>query len=164
MAVTWKKLAYEDDVILKTLADANSILYAVTDNTPAALAMGASTIAARLAAGNVVAATPAEIRTLLNVADGATANAKATGAEVDTGTDDTKFVTAKAINDSHNVPDVAPGNSGNPLLSNGTDWASSASHAITVADNTAMLALTPTVGKMCWRTDTLAFYGCTVAA
>lgn len=71
MAVTWRKLAYEDDVILKTLANANSVLYAVSDNTPAALAMAASTVVARLAAGNVVAATPTEIRTLINVGDGA---------------------------------------------------------------------------------------------
>ena len=41
-----------------------------------------------------------EVRTLINVADGATANAKATGAELDTGTDDVKFATAKAIKDS----------------------------------------------------------------
>lgn len=67
MPATWRKLAYEDDVILKTLADANSVLYAVTDNTPAALAMGASTILARLATGNIVAATVAEINTLLGV-------------------------------------------------------------------------------------------------
>jgi len=126
MAATWRKLAYEDDVILKTLADANSVLYAVSDNTPAALAMGASTILARLAAGNIVAATPTEIRTLLNVADGATANSKATGAELDTGTDDTKFATAKALKDSHNVPSVIPGTSGNLLTSNGTDWTSAA--------------------------------------
>jgi hypothetical protein len=51
--------------IPKTVADANSVLYAVTDDTPAALAMGASTIVARLAAGNIVAATPAELKTLL---------------------------------------------------------------------------------------------------
>lgn len=50
---------------------------------------------------------------------------KATGAEVDTGTDDAKFVTAKAINDSHNVPSVAPSTSGNVMTSNGTDWVSS---------------------------------------
>lgn len=68
MAATWKKFAYEDDVMLKTVADANSVLYAVTDNTPAALAMGASTVVARLAAGNIVAATPAEILTLLGLA------------------------------------------------------------------------------------------------
>lgn len=49
----------------KATLNANSLLYAVTDDTPAALAMPASTIAARLASGNVVAATPAEIRSLL---------------------------------------------------------------------------------------------------
>ncbi|MFH2030836.1 MAG: hypothetical protein ABIJ40_09525 [Bacteroidota bacterium] len=71
MAVTWKKLAYEADVMLNTVADANSVLYAVTDNTPAALAMAASTMVARLAAGDIVAATPTEVRTLLNVENGA---------------------------------------------------------------------------------------------
>lgn len=35
------------------------------------LAMGSSTMLARLAAGNIVAATPTQVRTLLNVADGA---------------------------------------------------------------------------------------------
>jgi hypothetical protein len=68
---TWKSLAYAEDVIANSLADANSVLYAVSDNTPAALAMGASTILARLAAGNIVAATPAEIRTLLSVEENA---------------------------------------------------------------------------------------------
>jgi len=126
MAVTWRKLAYEDDVMLNSVADANSLLYSVDDNTPAALAMAASTIAARLAAGNIVAATPTEIRTLLSVAENATSNAKATGAELDTGTDDDKFATAKALKDSHNVPSVAPGDDGNVLASNGTDWVSEA--------------------------------------
>lgn len=51
---------------------------------------------------------------------------KASGAEVDTGTDDAKFVTAKALKDSHNVPDVAPGTSGNVVTSDGTNWGSSA--------------------------------------
>ena len=50
----------------------------------------------------------------------------ASGAEVDTGTDDAKIATAKALKDSHNVPSVAPGTSGNVLTSNGTDWTSSA--------------------------------------
>ena len=51
---------------------------------------------------------------------------KASSSEVATGTDDDKFVTAKAIKDSVNVPNVAPGNSGNVLTSNGSSWASSA--------------------------------------
>jgi hypothetical protein len=52
---------------------ANSILLRQSANLTA-LAMAASTILARLASGDIVAATPAELRTLLNVANGATAN------------------------------------------------------------------------------------------
>ncbi len=52
------------------------------------LAMGASTILARLAAGNIVAATPTQLRTLLNVEDGAdvtdAANVNAAGAVMET--------------------------------------------------------------------------------
>jgi hypothetical protein len=51
---------------------------------------------------------------------------KATGAEVDTGTDDDKFVTTKALKDSNNVPDVAPSSSGNVMTSNGSKWTSAA--------------------------------------
>ena len=191
MAVTWKKLAYEDDVILKSLFDAYTILAADADNTPAALTVAASTIVGRKATGGIVALTATEVRTIINVADGATANAKATGAELDTGTDDVKFATAKALKDSHNVPSVAPGTSGNLLTSNGTDWTSAApgapaSHALsahtvatadllfggyqatnqvlhTVADATARDALTPVVGKIVWQTDELAVYLCTSA-
>lgn len=56
---------------------------------------------------------------------------KATGAELDTGTDDAKFATAKAIKDSHNVPSVVPSTSGNVLTSNGTDWTSATPTAYT---------------------------------
>lgn len=41
MAITWKKLAYESDVILKTLTSAKGdIIYASAANTPARLAIG----------------------------------------------------------------------------------------------------------------------------
>ena len=49
---------------------------------------------------------------------------KAIGSELDTGTDDAKFATALAIATSHNVPSVAPGNLGNVMTSDGTDWTS----------------------------------------
>jgi len=48
----------------------------------------------------------------------------ATGAELDTGTDDVKYASANAIKDSHNVPSVVPSTDGNVLTSNGTDWVS----------------------------------------
>jgi len=36
MAITWKKLAYEEDVVTKALFDADTFLYATDDNTPVA--------------------------------------------------------------------------------------------------------------------------------
>lgn len=62
--------ALQDGKVAKTLYDANTILKADTDDTPVALTMGASTILARLAAGNIVAATPAQLRTLLTLVIG----------------------------------------------------------------------------------------------
>lgn len=50
----------------------------------------------------------------------------ATGSTLDTGTNNTDIATAKALKDSHNVPSVAPGTSGNVLTSDGTDWTSAA--------------------------------------
>lgn len=65
--------------------------------------------------------------TLLGAGDiTVTVPVKASGSELDTGTDDAKFATSKALKDSHNVPSVAPGTSGNVLTSNGTDWTSAA--------------------------------------
>lgn len=71
-------------------------------------------------------ATSTQITKLDGITAGATANAKATGAELDTLTDDAKFVTAKAVADGHKVPHAAPGTSGNYMKSDGTDWTSAA--------------------------------------
>lgn len=65
----------------KALFDANTVLAADSDNTPAALTMGASTILARLAAGNIKAATPTELRTLLALTIGT--NVEAWDADLD---------------------------------------------------------------------------------
>src|SRR5512139_3724578 len=67
----------------------------------------------------------------------------ASGAEIDTGTDNTKFASAKAIKDAHNVPSVAPSTSGNVLTSNGTDWTSAAPAA---GGRTLITELTPAGG------------------
>ena len=137
MAVTWKKLAYEDDVVTKALYDAYTILRADTDNIPTALTVGASTIVGRKAAGGIVALTAAEVLTIINVAAGATAVAKISAATLETGTDDVGFVTALSIHSAaqHQIPHAAPGAAGNMLQSDGTDWLSvthpaPASHAL----------------------------------
>jgi len=54
---------------------------------------------------------------------------KAIASEVDTGTDDAKFVTALSISSSHNVPNTVPSTLGNILTSDGTDWISAAAPA-----------------------------------
>jgi hypothetical protein len=126
--------------VTKALYDAYSILAAVTDDTPVAVTVAQDTIVGRKTGGAIDDLSASEVRTILNVADGATANTKATGAELDTATDDTKFATAKALKDSHNVPSVVPSTVGNILTSDGTDWTSAAPAApavpttITVAD------------------------------
>jgi hypothetical protein len=55
----------------KTLYDANSILIANADDTPEALAVAASRIVGRAAAGGIAALTPAQLQTLLGVGAGA---------------------------------------------------------------------------------------------
>lgn len=73
---------------------------------------------------NVQHITTTQVTKLDSVESGATNNTKATGAELDTATDDVKFATAKALKDSHNVPSVAPSTDGKVMTSNGTDWVS----------------------------------------
>lgn len=76
------------DVVLKSLYDANSVLYATTDNTPVALTVGASTFVGRKSTGDIVALSTTEARTELNVEDGAdvtdATNVAAAGAVMDT--------------------------------------------------------------------------------
>lgn len=86
--MAWKKLVYEGDAVLKTLFDANTILAAETDNTPAAVTVAEQTILGRITAGNIAALTATEVRTLLNVEDGANvtdaANVDSAGAVMET--------------------------------------------------------------------------------
>jgi len=65
MAVTWRKLAYEDDVILKSLFDAHTILYATSDNTPVALSVTEQTVVGRITSGNIIALSVAQLQALL---------------------------------------------------------------------------------------------------
>jgi len=52
MAITWRKLAYEDDVITKALIDAaGDLIYGSADNTPAILTAGDNSQVLTLAAG-----------------------------------------------------------------------------------------------------------------
>lgn len=64
--------ATADAAVAKALFDANTILAADSDDTPAALVIAEQTLVGRITAGNIVGLTATQIRTLLNIADGAT--------------------------------------------------------------------------------------------
>lgn len=69
-------------LVPKSLFDANTILAAATDDTPAALTVGASTIVGRLAAGGIVAMTVAELKTLLALVTADVSGAATVGGSV----------------------------------------------------------------------------------
>lgn len=73
--------------IMESDYDANTILAATSDNTPVTLTVAEQTLVGRITAGNIDALTATEVRTLLNVEDGAdvtdTTNVTAAGALMD---------------------------------------------------------------------------------
>jgi len=154
MALTWKKLAYEDDVVTKALFDANTVLAADADDTPAALTIAEQTVVGRITAGSIVGLTATQIRTLINVIDGADvtgSNAPQAHAasHKDAGSDEILLdelgePTAAVDMNEQQLQDVI---------------------IHTVADAAALAALSnPTIGKFAFQTDTLSAYICTVAA
>ena len=72
------------DKLAKALFDVNTIMKADSDDTPAALTVAEQTLVGRITAGVITALTAAQVRTLLNVEDGAdvtdTTNVDAAGA------------------------------------------------------------------------------------
>jgi hypothetical protein len=81
--------------VAKSLFDANSILYATVDDTPAALALAANTIPGRSSTGDIVAKTVSDAGFALIA--GATAAAQATTLGLGTG-DSPEFKTVKLTN------------------------------------------------------------------
>jgi hypothetical protein len=197
MAVAWKKLAYEEDVVLKTtLATAHSVMVANEVNTPTELTVAASRIVGRASTGNIAALQKSDVLTLLNVEDGADV------------TDATNVASAGAVMESDftakgdiiigtgvgTAAVLGAGSNGQILTldseeATGVKWAAAAGTGDlkadgsvpmtadfdfagyaakdvkihTVANNTALLELTPVVGKLAFQTDTLAAYICTSA-
>ena len=65
MALIWKKLVYDDEAVLKSLFDANTILAANSDNTPAAVTIAEQRIVSRLTGGNIVGNTIDDVLSML---------------------------------------------------------------------------------------------------
>lgn len=151
MAVTWKKLAFELDVVTKALFDAHTILAATTDNTPAALTVLEQEVVGRLTGGNIDGIA-------LGIADNNVVQIDHASAADN---DYAKF-TANGL-EGRSYTEVMADLSGQAGAA--FDWVGQQSHNVVihnVADNAAKLALTPILGKMVFQADELAFYGCTV--
>ncbi|MCX6223158.1 MAG: hypothetical protein NTV01_00130 [Bacteroidia bacterium] len=93
-----------DGAVAKSLITAaDQVVIGTASATPGVITAGASTIIGKKATGTLGAMSVAETLAVIGVAAGATANAKATSAEVNTGTDDAKFLTPLALSGSSMV-------------------------------------------------------------
>lgn len=84
------------DYIAKALFDANTVLAANTDNTPAALTVAEQTLLGRKTGGNIAALTPAEIMNVIYVTAPATKTSSGKAGEI--AKDDNYFYVCTALN------------------------------------------------------------------
>lgn len=135
MAVTWKALAYSEDVIEKSIINAiGDVIYGSAANTPTVLPAGANGQVLTLAGG-----VPSW------VAAGAPGPHAAT--HKDGGSDE---LLLHEFGEPTGAIKINGQQLQNPILHQ-------------VADTTALYALTPVVGKFAMQIDTLAAYICTSA-
>jgi len=87
--------------VMETDFNAQTILAATTDDTPAALTVGEQTVVGRVTAGNVAALTAAQLTDIVEAATDTNPGKVelATGAETNTGTDATRAVTPDGLDD-----------------------------------------------------------------
>ena len=139
MAVTWKKLAYAEDVVLKATFNAKGdILCASADDTPGILSVGTNTY--------VLTADSGEALGIKWAAPGTPGAHAAT--HKDGGADE-----------------ILLNEFGEPTAAVSFDGQQATDLVLhTVADATARDALTPVVGKAVFQTDELSVYVCTSAA
>ena len=88
--------------VMESDYNANSILAATTDNTPVIVTVAASTIVGRTGAGNIDALTASEVRTIINVENGAdvtdSTNVDSAGAVMESDFNATTFLYAETDN------------------------------------------------------------------
>lgn len=163
MAVTWEKLAFEDDVITKDLIGATGdIIYGSAANTPAILVAGSNGQLLTLAGGvpSWAAAGVPGVHASTHQNGGADEISVAglsgllAGDQHVLDAEVTIVIEATPLNDLA-AADGAVGCGGQQLQDGVVHQ---------VANSTALNGLTPVVGKIAMQTDTLAPYICTSAA
>ena len=183
MAETWKTIAYVEDVVSNTLFDAQSVLAATVDNTPAVLVVAEQELVGRLTGGNVDGVTIGIAQNNIvqmdsaEAATGEYAKFTATGLEsktvaevlTDLGVDSGADVTGDNAPQAHAASHKNAGSDelllhelGEPTGAvdfNGQQLENTIVHI--VADDAAKTALTAAIGMVCFQTDELAIRVCT---
>jgi len=150
MAETWKKMAFEDDVLLKSVFNAQSIVMATDDDTPIVLEVAEQEVIGRLTGGTIDGIA-------LGIADNNVA-------QIDQGDiaehDIASFTTAglKGLSYAELLAALS-GDAGAAFDWNLQQIQNFLIHI--VADDTAKTALTATVGQLVWQTDNTTLYFCT---
>ena len=161
MAVVWKKLAYEDDVILKTLTSAKGdLIYASAANTPARLAIGGAGEVLQVSVDVPAwAAAPAPgAHAATHELGGADAlNVGGLSGEL---ADDQPPKAHAASHKDAGADEILLHEFGEPT--GAVDFnGQQAQHLIVHTVANAAARPTAVIGKICWQTDTLAIYACT---
>ena len=171
MAATWKKLAYADDVPALTLfAAAHTMLASNVANVAVGVVLAANEMVGRLGAANIANLTAANVRTIINVEDGAdvtdAAAVAAAGAVMET-----DFATAGDLayaSAANTVSMLGIGANSKVLkvTAGMPAWEDDlgAVAFVPTANATTRAALDPALGEGCFQEDTLECYVCTVIA
>ena len=153
----------------KTTLNANSVLYAVTDDTPAALAVGASTVVGRKATGDVVAMTATEAKNVLAITN-TDVSGLGTAAVTNTGTGATNTILGNDARLTDARTPIAHTHPQSDITNLTTDLGNKAdlvegiiptsqipslaiNDTFVAANQAAMLALTAQVGDIAIRSD-----------
>jgi hypothetical protein len=172
MPATWKKLAYADEVPALTLfAAAHTMLASNEANVAVGVVLAANEFIGRLSTANIANLTAANVRTIINVEDGAdvtdAAGVAAAGAVMETdfaNVGDLPYASA-----ANTVSMLGIGTEGQVLkvgAANAPEWGTDEGAVAfpETANATTRGALTPALGEGCFQVDTLECYVCTVIA
>lgn len=149
MVETWKKLAFEDDVLLKSVFNAHSLVYSISDDTPVVLEVAEQQIVGRRTGENIT-----------GIAIGIADNDMV---QIDGTANDTEWAIFNAaglegLTDAEAMAALS-GDAGAAFSFNAQQITEFIIQI--VADDAAKTALTAVIGNMVWQSDDAALYFCT---
>jgi hypothetical protein len=169
MPATWKKLAYADDVPALTLfTAAHMMLASNVANVAVGVTLAANEMVGRLAGANIANLTAANVRTIINVEDGAQAcnavRVAAAGAVMESDFAANGDIMYSAANTAA-ILGIGANGQVLKVVALAPAWAADTAGIAfpETANATTRGALTAANGEGCFQLDTLEAYVCTVA-